>query len=129
MKNGLYNIDVYWPDCVNNLVKATLAEKISLVCSAHYCEQAKRNGVNANAFKAVLFGRPVEISVMNDKITRMVVRLKDRYVKNTDICFSLSLLFDHERSKIVAIVNSVWKNSVSDNHKTKNIEKYVHEEA
>jgi len=66
--------------------------------------------------------------VAHDKITRMVMRLRDRHTKDTDICFSLMLLYDHDRKGNVAIVNSVWKNSVTDKHSTKNVEKYVNDE-
>lgn len=123
IKDGLYNRQIYFPNSVKYLIAKTLSSKYKMYPTEHYLLKAKKLNINSNTYKALLYGEVIEVKILKAEITKLVVRLPNKYDANTDICGVLA--FNKNGNDVFIRVKTVWLNNRFDNHNTIRTEKYV----
>ena len=125
MKDGIYNVDIYWPDELTETIKNLLSDRMTIARTDHYDRRVEKYGFNFGVYKAALFGEVVEATVSAGKVVKMVTRISNKYDNGEDICFVVSICWNPEAEVNVAIVRTVWPNNGDDYHLTKDKAKYV----
>lgn len=123
IQDGLYSRQIYFPNAVEYLVAKTLRQKYKVYPTEHYFTKAKKLNINPNTYKALLYGDIIEAEISNSEVTKIIVRLPNRYDTSTDICGALA--FNKNENDVFVSVKTVWLNNRFDNHNTIRTEKYV----
>jgi hypothetical protein len=120
MKDGLYNIDFYWNTQFDDMVK----EKIHSYCQkgVFFCKHYKSQIMNRNiprvpSIYELLDSKVVEVEIINGTLVKALLRTQT-----------------NKYNSIITVVRFVsygilyvtgWENNSTDNHKTKNMKKYI----
>lgn len=118
----LYNIGVYYPHDVEVMVENAMKKRYEVVVTRHAEYKIAELGLPNNCYKAMLYGRIVEVEIEDGRVNKIITRLKNRYNSKEDLC--AAILLEEDR---IAKVKTIWINRINDSHKTIRIENYERE--
>ena len=129
LKDGTYNVDVYWPAEIQEALDKKLSMCYYVEYTRHYCERAVYNRVPVGAYKVALYGRVVELEISHGIISKIITRFNDERKYGRSFCFAISFGHVHKcrSGKLIPSVRvkTVWVNNKNDNHYTLRKEKIV----
>lgn len=115
----LYNVGVYYPHDVEIMVKNAMKQKYEIYPTYHAKCKIKQLNLPGNCYKAMLYGRVVEVEIVDGQVYKIITRLRNRYNSKVDLCAAILLEEDG-----IATVKTIWTNRFQDSHKTIRIENY-----
>lgn len=120
MKDGTYNVDVFMPDEVFNLVER---KRYVLIYTNHALHKARRNkhGRLIHLKNSIDLAQCdiIEIDVKNSVCTKILAK------KNYNDRFNLILVLKPVKDSSALVVVTVWLNHINDNHSTLNKNRVV----
>lgn len=131
LKDGIYNVDVYWPQEIKEALDKKLSMCYYIECTRHYCERAVYNRIPIGAYKLALYGKVVELEVSHGLISKIITRIDDSIKSGRSFCFAVSFGKVHRCNSGALIpavaIKTVWVNNIDDNHYTLKKERFVNE--
>lgn len=122
LKDGKYNIDVFWPDSLKEELDKVLSKRYYVSRTKHYEEKTKKLHIPCGLYKKALSGSVIEADVINGHVTKIVTRQQDRKFKDSSLCFAVLLGGFHRCGSgyiVEAVrIKTVWINKSTDNHST-----------
>lgn len=118
MKSGIYNKAVYWPVELETRIAEIKSIRQFLSPTQHYKDKAAKLKLRDNCYKVALYGEVVEAEYDN-RITKIVTRIFNRYNRNQDLCCAIAIDDNELR------VKTVWLNDRRDKHYTLNRKNYI----
>lgn len=115
----LYNVGVYYPHDVEVMVENAMEKRYEIIATRHAEYKIAKLRLPDNCYKAMLYGRIVEVEIEDGRVNKIITRLKNRYNSKEDLCAAILLGEDG-----VAKVKTIWINQIDDSHKTIRIENY-----
>lgn len=115
----LYNIGVYYPHDVEVMVKKAMRKRYEIIATHHAEYKIAKLRLPDNCYKAMLYGRIVEVEIEDGKVYKIITRLRNRYDSKVDLCAAILLEEDG-----IAKVKTIWINRIDDSHKTIRMENY-----
>lgn len=115
----LYNIGVYYPHDVEAMVENAMKKRYDVIVTHHAEYKIAKLGLPKNCYKAMLYGRVVEVEIEDGRVNKIITRLKNRYNSKEDLCAAILLEEDG-----IAKVKTIWINRIDDSHKTIRMENY-----
>ena len=115
----LYNIGVYYPHDVEVMVENAMKKRYEVIVTRHAEDKIAKLGLPNNCYKAMLYGRIVEVEIEDGRVSKIITRLKNRYNSKEDLCAAILLEKDG-----IARVKTIWINRIDDSHKTIRMENY-----
>lgn len=115
----LYNIGVYYPHDVEVMVENAMRKRYEIIATRHAKYKIAKLRLPNNCYKAMLYGRIVEVEIEDGRVNKIITRLKNRYNSKEDLCAAILLGEDG-----IAKVKTIWINQIGDSHKTIRMENY-----
>ena len=115
----LYNIGVYYPHDVEIMVENAMRKRYEVVVTRHAEYKIAKLRLPNNCYKAMLYGRIVEVEIEDGRVNKIITRLNNRYNSKEDLCAAILLEEDG-----IAKVKTIWINRIDDSHKTIRMENY-----
>lgn len=115
----LYNIGVYCPHDIEIMVENVMKKRYEIVATRHAEHKIAKLRLPDNCYKAMLYGRIVEVEIEDGRVNKIITRLKNRYNSKEDLCAAILLEEDG-----IAKVKTIWINRLDDSHKTIRMENY-----
>lgn len=123
MKNGTYNINLFFPTELLIAIKLKLNKKYFIHYSKHYQYKCRQLRLPYGVCRTALYGDVTEAEVENGEIKKILTRVKSEQYKDY-LCFVV-IFTKNKHNKDVAFVKTVWINNYNDNHDTIKKEKYI----
>ena len=116
MKDGLYNVDYFWPDELKAANDELLSEKMVTVIGTKYQESAKSGKIMEDGYKNALRGEVIEALVSANNVVK----------QRTSYFFVVSFCYNPEAEARVAYVKNGWpSNQTKPYHSVHDEEYYV----
>lgn len=115
----LYNIGVYYPHDVEVMVENAMRKRYEIIATHHAEYKIAKLRLPDNCYKAMLYGRIVEVEIEDGRVNKIITRLKNRYNSKEDLCAAILL-----EENGIAKVKTIWINRIDDSHKTIRMENY-----
>lgn len=126
MKDGLYNVDYFWPDELKAAIDELLSEKMVTVIGTKYQESAKSGKIMEDGYKNALRGEVVEALVSANNVVKIVTKVKSDIKQRTSYFFVVSFCYNPEAEARVAYVKNGWpSNQIKPYHSVHDEEYYV----
>lgn len=126
MKDGLYNVDYFWPDELKAAIDELLSEKMVTVIGTKYQESAKSGKIMEDGYKNALRGEVIEALVSANNVVKIVTRVKSDIKQRTSYFFVVSFCYNPEAEARVAYVKNGWpSNQTKPYHSVHDEEYYV----
>lgn len=126
MKDGLYNIDYFWPEELKKAVDSLLEEKMVVVIGTKYQESAANGKIMPDGYKNALRGEIIEALVSAGNVVKVVTKVKSDVRQRTSYFFVVSFCYNPEAEAHVAYVKNGWpSNQVKPYHSVHDEEYYV----
>lgn len=116
MRDGNYNIGIFWPDDVRLSVEEKMKKKIPVLLSSHCEEKLKAYAMARNTYKCAMYGDVVECAISSGNVVKVVSRVRHRYDPTRDVCFCVVFCYDYLREEDVGVVITCWINDIDDTH-------------
>ena len=126
MKDGLYNVDYFWPDELKAAIDELLSEKMVTVIGTKYQESAKSGKIMEDGYKNALRGEVIEALVSANNVVKIVTKVKSDIKQRTSYFFVVSFCYNPEAEARVAYVKNGWPpNQTKPYHSVHDEEYYV----
>lgn len=126
MKDGLYNIDYFWPEELKKAINSLLEEKMVVVIGTKYQESAANGKIMPDGYKNALRGEIIEALVSAGNVVKVVTKVKSDVRQRTSYFFAVSFCYNPEAEAHVAYVKNGWpSNQMKPYHSVHDEEYYV----
>lgn len=124
MKNGLYHMNVWFPEEIKKLVEDKLSKQYIIRSTNHSRQRADEYNLSQGCIRACLFGNVIEAEIYNNEVVKIVTRIPHRFDKQIEVCFAIA--FNCDTALNTASVKTIWLNDANNSHSTLDKSKYVH---